>query len=344
MRMKDIKAVIFGTGATARLHLQAFRKCPHTEVTAICGTDPARVNAFGEEFGVRAYTSAEGMLQSERPDVVTVATLEWDHEQPVLLSLEAGCHVLCEKVMAHTIAVGERMVAAARRSGRTLGVNYNYRCVPSHVAIKQEIDQGGFGRPALFTATTHAYLWDHLIDLLRFFFGDPVEVTAAAVDDQRRRPPATANARRPWMYAAEMIYHPSVAASASFRFRAPDFIATMSGSALVPYPQCFWSFTLVGTSGALAVDNATHDNLGGTPRLGPMAERLRALPRCSYPESFDLSVRAFAEALYQGQPAPVTGEDGLATMCLEAAIVESTRTRRAVALPASTAVSKGADA
>lgn len=337
--MKDLKAAIFGTGAAARFHLQAFRKC-HIEVTAICGTDPARASAFAGEFGVRAYTSAERMLQKERPDVVTVATLESDHEQPVLLSLEAGCHVLCEKVMAHTIASGERMVAAARQSGRTLGVNYNYRSVPSHVAIKQELDRGGFGAPALFTATMHAYLWDHLIDLLRFFFGDPVEVTAAVVDDQSRRPPATANARRPWMHASEMIYHPSVAASVAFRFSAPDFIATMSGSALVPYPQCFWSFTLIGTGGALAVDTATGDNLGGTPGLGPMAERLRALAPCSYPQSFDFSVRAFVEALHQGQPAPVTGKDGLATMRLEAAIVESARTRRAVALPASSATSK----
>ena len=174
--MKDLKAAIVGTGAAARFHVQAYRKCPHTEVTAVCGTNPDRARAFGKEFGVRDYTSMEQMLAKERPDVVTVATLEWDHESPVLLSLEAGCHVLCEKIMAHTIPIGERMVAAARRAGRTLGVNYNYRCVPSHGLIREELIRGTFGEPALYTSGMHAYLWAHMLDLMRFFFGDPVRM------------------------------------------------------------------------------------------------------------------------------------------------------------------------
>jgi predicted dehydrogenase len=332
--MKEIKAAIIGTGAAARFHVQAYKKCPHTHVTAVCGTNLERAQAFGKEFGVHAYISMEEMLRKERPDVVTVATLEWDHETPVLLSLEAGCHVLCEKIMAHTIAIGESMVAAARRAGRTLGVNYNYRSVPSHGIIKEELVRGSFGEPALFTADMHAYLWAHLIDLLRFFFGDPVEVTAAIVDDQKRRPLATPHAGRAWMYAADMIYHPSVAVSASFRFRNPDFIATMSGSALVPYSQCFWSFALFGSHSALTVNAATGENLAGTPGLGPLAERIKALAPCSYPESFDRSVMAFVEALHQDRPAPVTGEDGLAAMRLEAAVAESARTGRTVVLSA----------
>src|SRR5271168_3879821 len=129
--MRKLKAAVIGTGGAARLHLLAFNKCPDSEAVAVCGGNPARVGAFAAEFGVRAYTSVERMLEAERPDIVSVATLEWDHERPVLLSLEAGCHVLCEKVMAHTIAVGEGMVAAAHRLGRTLGVNYNYRSVPA---------------------------------------------------------------------------------------------------------------------------------------------------------------------------------------------------------------------
>jgi len=167
---------------------------------------------------------------------------------------------------------------------------------------------------------------------LRFFFGDPVEVTAAIVDDQSRRPTATPHAGRAWMYAADMVYHPSVAVSASFRFRNPDFIATMSGSALVPYSQCFWSFALYGSQAALTVNAATNENLAGTPGLGPVAERLRTLPPCSYPQSFERSVMAFVEALHQGRPAPVTGADGLAAMRLEAAVAESARTGRRVML------------
>ena len=203
---------------------------------------------------------------------------------------------------------------------------------------------GGFGEPALFTATAHSYLWAHMLDLLRFFFGDPAEVTAAIVDDPRQRPQATPHAGRAWMYAADMLYHPSVAASASFRFRDPEFIATLSGSALVPYEKQFWSFSLLGSQGALTVTEATGKNLGGTPSLGPIAERLKTMAPCSYPQSFDLSVMAFVQALQQGKAAPVSGADGLAAMRLETAIAESARTGRSVALSAQSNSAGGSSA
>jgi predicted dehydrogenase len=293
--------------------------------------DKARAEGLAAEFGGRGYTSVEGMLEEERPEVVSVATLEWDHEAPVLLALGAGAHVLCEKPMAHELAAGDRMVAAARRADRTLGMNFNYRSVPSHRLIMEELEQGGFGRVGLFSARMHAYLWPHLLDLLRYFFGDPVEVTAAMVDDQALRPPVSGGPfGRPWDFNAgsAMLYHPSVAVAATFRYA--DFVATMSGSALVPLEENFWSFGLYGLEDALVVDRATRANLNGAASLGKVAERIAALPPCSYEESFALSLGSFVESVLQGKPAPVTGEDGLAEMRLDAAIVEATRTGKTV--------------
>ena len=159
--MTELKAAVIGTGGAGRLHMQAYGTCAHTQPVAVCSRDPKRAEDFSAEFGVRGYTSVEEMLERERPDVVSVATLEWDHEAPVLRALDAGCHVLCEKIMAHTIPIGEGMVAAARRAGRSLGVNYNYRSVPSHRLIQEELERGGFGAPGLFSANMHAYLWPH---------------------------------------------------------------------------------------------------------------------------------------------------------------------------------------
>jgi predicted dehydrogenase len=153
---------------------------------------------------VRGYNSVEEMLRVERPDAVSVATLEWEHEAPVLAALAAGAHVLCEKNMAHALGVGEGMVRAAARAGRSLGVNYNYRSVPAHRVIKEELERGGFGRVGLFTAQCHAYLWPHMLDLMRYWFGDPVEVTAAMVDEQELRPPVSAGPRgRAWEFGGD---------------------------------------------------------------------------------------------------------------------------------------------
>jgi len=136
-----------------------------------------------------------------------------------------------------------------------------------------------------------------------------------------------------------MLCHPSVAVAATFRFREPDFVATMSGSALVPLERHFWSFALYGRDQAVKIDSATRANLNGVASLGPanfgsIAERIAALPACSYAESFERSGGGFVESVRLGRPVPVTGEDGLAEMRLDAAVVEAARTGRAVKLSA----------
>jgi predicted dehydrogenase len=199
-----------------------------------------------------------------------------------------------------------------------------------------------FGIECLFSAHMHSYLFPHMLDLMRYFFGDPAEVTATAIDDQALRPPVSAGpSGRPWRFGegVEMLYHPSIAATATFRFVDPDmpnkdFLATLSASSFVPLEENFWSFALYGTRGSLAIDRATRANLNGTPSLGPLAAEIAALPPCSYAESFSLSVAAFAGAVVNNRPAPVTGEDGLAALRLDAAMVESIRTARPVPLTA----------
>jgi len=330
--MRDLKAAIIGTGGAARLHAQAYANGRHTQPVAVCSQSKTRAEGFAAEFGARGYASVEEMLERERPDVVSVATLEWDHEAPVLQSLEAGAHVLCEKIMAHKLTTGERMVAAAARAKRTLAVNYNYRVVPAHCLIREELKRGGFGEPALFAAQMHAYLWPHMFDLVRFFFGDPVEVTGTLVDEQALRPPVSVASGRPWEYPAEMLYHPSIAATATLRFAQPEFLVSLAGSAFVPLEEHFWSFSLYGRDQSISVTAATRANLNGTASLGALASEIAALPPYSYAESFADSVGMFVESIVEGKPAPVTGEDGLKALTLDAAITEAMRTGRTVQL------------
>jgi predicted dehydrogenase len=356
-----MKAAVIGTGGAARLHLAAYAACPHTTPVAVVSNSADRAAALAAEHNIRPYTSVEAMLEAERPDVVSVATLEWDHVTPTLQCLDAGAHVLCEKIMAHTVASAETMLAAARAANRTLGVNYNYRAVPAHGLIREALAAGDFGAPTLFSAHMHAYLFPHMLDLMRYFFGDPVEVAATALDDQNLRPPVSAGpSGKPWEFndSIEMLYHPSIAATATFRFAEPDFLATLSASAFVRLEENFWSFALYGTSGTLLIDRATRANLNGIPALTStlapgataepgapsklglggieprhsIADRIAALPPCSYSESFFLSVDAFAEAIATNRPAPVTGEDGLAALRLDAALVRSIRTGRPISL------------
>ena len=70
-----------------------------TSADSIAQTEANLSNDF--DFQGTAYTDLETLLQSEKPDIVCVATPPPLHFGHVLQSLEAGAHVLCEKPLVY---------------------------------------------------------------------------------------------------------------------------------------------------------------------------------------------------------------------------------------------------
>ena len=293
------------------------------QIVAACGRDAERAAGFGADWGIAAYTSLEQMFDRHAPDVVSVTTGEYDHVGPTIAALENGCHVLCEKMLAHSLAAGEEILEAERRSGRMVAVNYNFRHLPVHRAIREELERGTFGELALFAANTPAYLYPHMIDLIRFFFGEPTDVQAAIVDDQELRPPlSTAAASGRWE-GSEMLYHPTVAAAATLQFPGGG-LATIGSTVFVEHwVKTFWSFALYGRLDMVAVDHAEPGNLSNVAPLGGVAERLREMAPATLQESFNLSIGDFVDAVRDCRPPLVTAEDAFGSMRLDARIVEA---------------------
>ena len=77
------------------------------------------------------YAEWREMIQKESLEGVVIATPLWSHAEIVVGCLEAGLHVLCEKMMAWDVEGAERMRATARRTGKILEIGYqrNYSAV-----------------------------------------------------------------------------------------------------------------------------------------------------------------------------------------------------------------------
>jgi predicted dehydrogenase len=58
---------------------------------------------------------------------------------------DAGAHVLCEKPIAHTVSAADRMIAACRRAGVLLGLDFNQRTSPAYILAQQLIAGGELG-------------------------------------------------------------------------------------------------------------------------------------------------------------------------------------------------------
>jgi predicted dehydrogenase len=117
---------------------------------AVCRARADLAESFAREVGARRwYPVWRGLLTDPEIDAVYVATPVRLHAEQTIAAAEAGKHVLCEKPMAMDLAECDRMIAACRASGVTLGIAYYRRFYPVVARVKHLIDEGAIGTPVL---------------------------------------------------------------------------------------------------------------------------------------------------------------------------------------------------
>ena len=120
---------------------------------AVAARDLERAQKFANTHGVqRAYGSYEEMLQDEQIQLVYVATPHSHHHQHVMMCLEHGKHVLCEKAFAANAKQAREMLQCARDKGLLLTEAIWTRYQPMREIISQVITSGVIGQPRMLTA------------------------------------------------------------------------------------------------------------------------------------------------------------------------------------------------
>ena len=103
------------------------------EIVAICDVNPDQLKRADEALLKRKlkpathYVEWKEMLEKENLEAVLIGLPLWSHADVTVACLEAGKHVLCEKMMAWDVQGCERMTRAAERSGRLLEIGYQRR-------------------------------------------------------------------------------------------------------------------------------------------------------------------------------------------------------------------------
>lgn len=142
---KRLRVGVVGLGI-GRNHIEGWREHPAVDVVAIADADANRLAEIGNRYGIEGrYASAEAMLAAAKLDAISICTPNKFHAPIALAAFEAGCHVLCEKPMALSAAEGRQMLAAAKRAGKRLMINFSYRFSTQSRALKAQVDAGVFG-------------------------------------------------------------------------------------------------------------------------------------------------------------------------------------------------------
>ena len=143
-----VKAALVGSGGEGKVLLSQCDKA-WIDVRAICDINDKRANLAAEgmqERGLpkpRTYQDMDQMLAKEDLEAVIVATPLWAHAPVSVKALEAGKHVLCEKMMAWDVASCHQMAEAARRNNRVLEVGYQRFYNPAYQAAHEGLLKKG---------------------------------------------------------------------------------------------------------------------------------------------------------------------------------------------------------
>ncbi|WP_067844276.1 Gfo/Idh/MocA family protein [Amphibacillus sediminis] len=145
--MSKQRVAVIGCGSIAKYrHLLEYDAHPEVEIVAVCDIVPERAEDVAEQYQAKAYTDYQTLLKEVDLDAVSVCLPNYLHAPVSIAALEAGCHVLCEKPMATSYEEAQAMIRAAERSGKKLMIGHNQRFVASHQKAKELIASGAVGK------------------------------------------------------------------------------------------------------------------------------------------------------------------------------------------------------
>lgn len=348
--MKPLKMGVVGVGGMGGSHIKGLAESEFVQVAALADLNQELLDKVSAEQGAPGYRDAVAMMDSGNIEAVLIAVPHPFHAQLAIAAAERGLHVLSEKPISVTVDEADAMIAAAKKAGVLLGINFQRRLAPAHQKIRELLDNGTVGQvyeiqmisnnwyrlQSYYDSGAWRGTWKgegggilanqapHNLDLLRWFGGAPSAVKASVTT--RLHKIETENT------VHAILEYPGGANA--------YYTATTSD------PLGKSSLQILGDNGRIVLEGRSV-RLGRYPR--PISDHiLNAQDKKTEPfevEWEELSLpepekalhtalaEQFARAVRLGEPLVATGEDGREALELANAMHLSGYTHQRVALP-----------
>lgn len=142
----NIRIGIVGLGNIGRFHAEHVEKLSadyDAELAVGMDVDPDVRERFSHDYGVPVVDDDAAVF--DEVDAVVVTTPNRFHEEYAVTALEADCHVLVEKPIAHTLESAKRIAEAARTTDDFCMVGFHNRFHNPVQVLKSYVDEGRFG-------------------------------------------------------------------------------------------------------------------------------------------------------------------------------------------------------
>ena len=155
---------LIGASTIAREYMiPAINAQPDSRAVAVMSRSAERGQQYAQANGLdRAYDSIDALLADPEVDAIYISTTNERHKAELLAAAAAGKHVLCEKPLALTLADALEMVEACRAAGVVMGTNHHLRNAVTHRTLRHLITEGAIGTPLAARVFHAVYLPPHL--------------------------------------------------------------------------------------------------------------------------------------------------------------------------------------
>jgi len=208
--MEKINLGVIGLGFIGKVHLRNCLNLKSVRVMAAADSSKKALN-YARNFGVKQlFADYHELLKLKDLDAVIIALPTYLHAECAINAMEEGKHVFLEKPIARNVEEGRKIVSAAKKNGVKFMVGYPLRFTPEFVNLKSQMESGILGdiqlaygvnigagpffhraestipRPVpewwlnkeLAGGGVLVDLGCHMINLLRWYFGEVADVKA----------------------------------------------------------------------------------------------------------------------------------------------------------------------
>jgi predicted dehydrogenase len=343
-----VRIAVAGAGLIGRRHVEEIDASADAQLAAIVDPGPAGPE-LAQKYGVPLYASLTELFAVGKPDGVVLATPNQMHVEGGLECVAAGVPVIVEKPIGDTVAGATRLVEAGERAGVPVLTGHHRNYSPIMATAREIVRSGRLGQIVAVAGTALFSKPDDYFDVgggwRRQIGGGPILLNLihevnnliSLVGRIVRVQAVTSNAARgfPVEDTAAMVF--------TFENGA---LGTFLVSDTAASPRSWEQTSQENTSYASYRDEDCYHVAGTTGSLSVPTMRLKTYPGArSWWEPFDEAtvdlersdplanqIIHFAEVI-RGAAQPIcSGRDGLDTLEVVDAVVESARTGAPVAV------------
>ena len=142
-----IRTGLLGAGFMGSTHATCYGLIENATLVGVADRRPELGGKLADAQGCQAFGTLAEMLDKigDEIDAVDVCLPTFLHADAAVTALEAGKHTIVEKPLALTVADGQRVVSAARASGKQCMVAHVIRFWPEYVYLRQVFETQALG-------------------------------------------------------------------------------------------------------------------------------------------------------------------------------------------------------